>query len=336
MDAVFISENKKKIYQVYSEKQFKKLNIDIDFQEVFSKKDVKNKIVDTTKVQYVFTTWGMPEWNHAEIEEFFPSLKALFYAAGSVKSFARPFLEKGIRVYSAGVANGTPVAEFTVAQIILANKGYYHAVRSYSKPLHRLAYNKAHLLIDIHPGNYMATIGIVGAGMVGRKVIKLLQPYDLNVVVYDPYVNDQIIESFGAKKVDLIQLVKMSDVISNHLPDLESTRNVFSYNLLKNMKTTATFINTGRGAQVNEKDLIRVLKEESSRAAVLDVTKHEPLWPWSPLYWCKNVFLTPHMAGSTGNETFRLGEYIVQAYSAFKEGNHSNMEVTLEMLEYGA
>ena len=72
----------------------------------------------------LFSTWGMPALAEEEIARFFPKLKAVFYAAGTVQGFARPFLNRGIRIFSAWGASAVPVAEFTVSQILLANKGF--------------------------------------------------------------------------------------------------------------------------------------------------------------------------------------------------------------------
>jgi len=99
------------------------------------------------------------------------------------------------------------------------------------------------------------------------------------------------------------------------------------------MKKNATFINTGRGAQVVEKDLISALKEEPDRTAVLDVTFPEPPMPDSPFYTMKNVFLTPHIAGSAGDECMRMGDYMVDEANRYLKGEPFKYEVTLKMLE---
>lgn len=78
---------------------------------------------------YLFSTWGMPALGKEQIRAYFPSLKAVFYAAGSVQGFAREYLEAGVQVFSAWAANAVPVAEFTVAQILLAGKGYFQGLR---------------------------------------------------------------------------------------------------------------------------------------------------------------------------------------------------------------
>lgn len=82
----------------------------------------------------LFSTWGMPALAEEEIARFFPKLKAVFYAAGTVQGFARPFLNRGIRIFSAWGANAVPVAEFTVSQILLANKGFFGACGAVQRP----------------------------------------------------------------------------------------------------------------------------------------------------------------------------------------------------------
>ena len=102
--------------------------------------------------------------------------------------------------------------------------------------------------------------------------------------------------------------------------------------LLRKMKPEATFINTGRGAQVDEAALNRILKTNKNICALLDVTSHEPLFPWSPLFWRKNVFLTPHIAGSLSNEFGRMVEYMVNAYQDVLEGKQNVNEMTLDII----
>ena len=80
-------------------------------------------------VEFIFSTWGMPRFSAEEIRRYFPDLRAVFYAAGSVQGFARPFLDCGVRVFSAWAANAIPVAAYTVAQILLAAKGFFPAWR---------------------------------------------------------------------------------------------------------------------------------------------------------------------------------------------------------------
>lgn len=108
---------------------------------------------------------------------------------------------------------------------------------------------------------------------------------------------------------------------------------MLNYELLSLMKVSATFINVGRGTRVNEKDLFKALKKEPERCALLDVTSHEPIWPWSPLLYMNNDFITPHIAGSSNCEEERMAEYMIKAYEDLKKGMPNGCEITEESLK---
>lgn len=279
-------------------------------------------------VTVLFSTWGMPRLTTEQIRQYLPKLEAVFYAAGSVQAFARPFLESGIRVFSAASANAVPVAEYTLAQILLSGKGYFQSAKRCS--LDRKA---AQQYSGSFPGNMNCKIGIIGAGAIGRLVIQLLKPFQLEVLVFDPFLPDEKARELGVSKVDLETLFSECQTISNHLANNAQTKGMLHYGLFSRMKPNATFINTGRGAQVVEEDLCRALRECPDRTALLDVTWPEPPAPDSPLLTMENVFLTPHIAGSMKNEIGRMGQYMLQAYRDFRAGIPSRCEVTLDMLE---
>lgn len=297
-----------------------------------TKEDVLNNPVKVENCEYIFSTWFMPEFTEEEVVRCFPNLKAIYYAAGTVKYFAEPFLKNDIRVFSAAIANGIPVAEYAASQIVLANKGYFQAQRGYKWPVWHRGYFKARGYAERKYGNWGSKVGLLGCGAIGSKVVELLRPYKINVCVYDPYLSDERAFELNVKKVGLEEMFRTCDVVSNHLPDIPETRGVIDEALLSSMKPTATFINTGRGAQVNESALNKVLKKNPDMCALLDVSSHEPLWPWSPLYWRKNCFLTPHIAGSLSNEEERMVEYMVQAYRDTLEGKQNPCETSLELI----
>ena len=297
-----------------------------------TKEDVLNDPSKTEGCEYIFSTWFMPEFTEEEVTRCFPNLKAIYYAAGTVKYFAEPFLKKGVRVFTAASANGIPVAEFAASQIVLANKGYFQAQGSYKWPIWHRGYFKARGYAERKYGNYGSKVGVLGCGAIGSKVVELLKPYKIDVCVYDPYLSDERAATLGVKKVSLEEMFRKCDVVSNHLPDIPETRGLINYELLSSMKPTATLINTGRGAQVDEKALNKVLRQHKDMCALLDVSSHEPLWPWSPLFWRKNCFLTPHIAGSLSNEVERMVEYMVQAYHETLEGKQNPCETTLEII----
>ena len=281
--------------------------------------------------EYIFSTWGMCRFEKDEIKEYLPSLKAIFYSAGSVQGFAREFLELGIEVHSAWAANAVPVAEYTVAQIILANKGFYQSSVLFKKGN---AYHKdAHRLFSHFGGNFNTSVGIIGAGMIGRMVIERLRDYKLDIYVCDPFLSDQKAAEMGAVKCTLEEMFEKCDVISNHVANNPQTVGMINAKLFALMKPYSTFINTGRGAQVVEPDMIAFLKERSDVTAVLDVTNPEPPVEKSEMYELDNIVLTPHIAGSSGKEVVRMAEYMLDEYRLYVKNEPTKYSVSLKMLE---
>ena len=279
------------------------------------------------ETEAVFSTWGMPALGEGQLERL-PALKAVFYAAGSVQSFARPLLERGVRLFSAWGANAVPVAEFTVAQALLACKGYFRNTRECRDPRGRRRSPPFR-----GRGVFGETVGLVGAGMVGRAVARRLQAFELEVIAYDPFLADGDARALGIETVPLLDLFERSYVVSNHLPDLPSTRGMLGGDLFGRMRPDATFINTGRGAQVVEGDLARVLGRRPDLTALLDVTLPEPPEPDSPLYTLPNVQLSSHIAGSLNDEVVRMADYMIEEFEIWARGGAARYEVTPEMLE---
>lgn len=291
--------------------------------EVFCRADVLANPERFADTEYIFSSWGMPSFSEDEIRACFPALKAVFYGAGTVQYFARPFLRCGVKVFSAWGANAVPVAEYTVAQIILANKGFFKSK----------VFTGNNDSFSHYPGNYDATVGIIGAGMIGKLVLRMLKNYRLNLLAFDPFLPDETAAELGVQKVGLETIFETCNVISNHLADNAQTRGMLHGGLFEKMLPYATFLNTGRGAQVVEADLIRTLKERPDLTAILDVTEPEPPVEGSPFYTLPNCILTPHIAGSFANEVRRMGEYMREEYERLLRHQATRYEVTLEMLK---
>lgn len=317
------------ISRVYSEETLKLLTAEAALEpQVVTHAMLKKGSVATDDVECLFSTWGMPSLSEEEIARYFPNLRAFFYAAGSVKGFAAPFLAHGVKISSAYAANAIPVAEYTVSQILLATKGFFRSSALYS----RGEIAEARRVAAAYPGNFSVRVGLIGAGMVGRAVCKLLKPYSIDLLVYDPYLSDDAARTLGVQKATLEEIFSTCTVVSNHVPNIPSTRRMFDYRLFSLMQANATFINTGRGAQVVEDDLCRILSERSDLVALLDVTEPEPPHADSPLFTLPGAILTPHIAGSSGNETFRMGEYMLEEYRRYAAGLPLEYEITAEML----
>ncbi|MBR6793296.1 MAG: hydroxyacid dehydrogenase [Clostridia bacterium] len=301
--------------------------MDLD-ETVYSLEMVKAEPEKFRDVKYIFSTWGMEAPDEEQIRSFFPALEAVFYGAGTVQKFARPFLHCGVKVFSAWAANAVPVAEFTFAQIILANKGYFQTVR-------RIAdYRAVRSFSRSNSGNYDATVGIIGAGMIGKMVIERLKTLDnMKVLVFDPFLPDAVAEELGVEKVELMELFERSEIVSNHLANNEQTKGMLKYGHFAAMKPYATFINTGRAAQLVEEDLFRVMRERPDLTALCDVTNPEPPVEGSPYYTYENIFLSPHIAGSQVNECRRMAAYMAEECRRYVSGEPTRYEVSLKMLE---
>ncbi len=331
MKAVFLSTNANALKIVYPDYIREKLYRECDFiEDVYSADDevLSARAAELADVDYIFSTWGMPRFTEEQIKKYLPSLKAVFYGAGSVQGFAREFLNCGIDVFSAWGANAVPVAEFTVAQIVLANKGYFQRFchtscekwenRGFGNPFR---------------GNYNTKIGLLGAGMIGRLVINMLKAYRFDVMVFDPFLPDEKAAELGVTKASLETIFAECNVISNHLANNAQTQGILKAEYFASMKPNATFINTGRGAQVDEAGLAAAMREVPTRVALLDVTMPEPPVEGSDFYKLPNVFLSPHIAGSLGNEVERMGEFMYDEMVAYKNGQPTQYGVTLKMLE---
>lgn len=272
----------------------------------------------------IFSTWGMPALTAAQIKQM-PSLEALFYAAGSVQGFARPFLEQEVVVVSAWAANAVPVAEMTLAQILLACKGWFANAQA-------CATAEGRKVATVGPGSYGETVALLGCGQIGRLVVKMLAPFHLKVVVFDPFLSDAAAAELGVERVTLDEAFARGFVVSNHLANLPETREMLRGAHFASMRPHATFINTGRGQTVQEAEMIDVLARRPDLMALLDVTDPEPPAAASRLYGLPNVRLTSHIAGSVGDEVVRMADYVLAEFAAWERGEPLRYAVTREML----
>lgn len=266
--------------------------------------------------EILVTGWGCP-FISRDMVVAAPKLRLIAHAAGTVKYHLDPAVfEAGIAVTNAVDANAVPVAEFTLAMIILANKRTFEFRDLYRADPSR---RSSHALMDTPIGNYRRTIGIIGASHIGRRVIQLLAPLDYSVLLYDPHIRpgDPILHA--AELTGLDELIERSDVVSLHAPSLPATRGMISARELRLMRDGAVLINTARGALVDEAALIAEL-ETGRISAVIDVTDPEIPPANSKLYRLPNVFLTPHIAGAIGTERSRLGNLVVDEIERFVAG----------------
>ena len=325
MKAVFLDKDESAVNSVFSESQREYLGAKFGVPErVYTVDDLK----EMHEVEFIFSTWGMPVLTREQITEYLPKLKAVFYAAGSVQTFARPFLECGVRVFSAWQANAVPVAECAVSEILLSTKGFWYLAGRCKKD-----YAGAHEDMQSFSGNFGAKVGILGYGAIAKIVVRELKRHDIEVFVSAPDFTEEDEKSTGAIKSDMKYIFENCSVISNHIADNARTKGIINAAFIGSMKPYSTFINTARGAQVDENALINKLKSDPSVTALLDVTYPEPPESGSELYTLPNCILTPHFAGSSGREVHRMAQYMIEEAERLLGGKRLRYEVTMEMLE---
>jgi phosphoglycerate dehydrogenase-like enzyme len=273
----------------------------------------------------IFATWGMPKLD-GEFLAAAPRLRAVFYAAGSVKGFATPeAYKRGIVISSAWQANAIPVAEYALSTILLGLKGFWISQRISREGHFR------HQQFFL-PGAFRSTVGLVSLGAIGKLVAGHLAKHEVKVLAYDPIVSAATAASFGVTLVSLEELFAQSHVVSLHAPWLPETEKMINAALLRSMPARAAIINTSRGALIDERDLCDVLAERTDLTAILDVTYPEPPLPDSPLRTLPNVVLTPHIAGSIGGEIARMGFWMKDELALYLAGQPLRHAVSEEML----
>lgn len=282
---------------------------------------------DLAGIEVIFGCWGTPQLDAARLARL-PSLRAFFYGAGTVKGIVTDALyDRGIVVTTAAAANAVPVAEFTVAQVVLALKGAHRLGRAMHGARGRPPAGTAAV-----PGTFGAEVALVSLGLIGRLVLERLRALELRVLVHDPFVPDAAARALGAEPVGLHEAFARGEVVSLHTPLLPETRGMVRAEHLRALRRHATLLNTARGGLVDEADLVAVLRERPDLTALLDVTDPEPPEPDSPLYTLPNVFLTPHIAGSQGRELLRMGSLAAGEFARWRAGEPLRHAVTREQL----
>ncbi|MBS7268422.1 MAG: hydroxyacid dehydrogenase [Candidatus Freyarchaeota archaeon] len=206
--------------------------------------------------------------------------------------------DNGVVVMNMPVGTTVSVAEHTVALILACAKNLVKAHENVVKGGWRL------LAMGVELWN--KTLGIIGFGRIGREVAKRMKGFEMNILVYDPYVKEDEIRNMGGRKVDLETLLRESDIVSIHSPLTKETEGLIGEEELRLMKPTAILINTARGELVDEDALIKALKERRISYAGLDVFRQEPINKDNPLLALDNVVLTPHMAVQTLDAVIRM------------------------------
>lgn len=266
--------------------------------------DIIERLADC---EAILTGWGARAFTR-EMLEAAPQLKIVAHTAGSVKFLfsaeivREVLIPRGIVVFSGNDGLAVNVAEATIGSMIMAARLW---------PQHMAAFREHRGRGGDVPGNgqYLmgATVGLVSASKVARHVVRLLQPFECKILMYDPFLTTEAARGLGVELVGLDDIFKRSDIVSLHAPALPQTEKMIGAAQLKQLRDGATFINNSRGT-VLDHDALLAECQTGRIVAVLDVTTPEPLPPDSEFWQLPNVMLTPHIAGAGAAGYFRIGE----------------------------
>ena len=280
------------------------------------------------EVEVLLTSWGAPPLTTERLAGA-PRLRAVFHCAGSVRALVTDEVwRRGLLVTSGADTNAVPVAEFTVAMVILAGK---KAPFIAAAGLDRAPVADAARWGDL--SNYRRTVGVVGFSRIGRLVVERLVANleGVRVLVSDPYADPGEVAAAGAELVELATLLPQVEVLTLHAPALPATAGMVGRAELGALPDHATIINTARGSLLDH-DALAAECRTGRLFAVLDVTDPEPLPADSPLRSLPTVLLTPHLAGSLGTEVHRLTDRALDDVARWCAGEPVGDQVTAASL----
>lgn len=269
-------------------------HVPAQFDLIFANADTEDKIVEAVAdADYIFT-WAtyMPE----RVIEAAKKAKLIQKAGeGTDRIDVAAAARRGIPVAKTGGSNSASVAELATLLML--------ATLRYLPQAHNSMLEGKWLKFDLRRGAFELRgkqVGIVGLGKIGRWVARHVQGFAARAVYYDAFrLPESEEEKLGVSFMPLEELLRSSDVITLHVPSIPSTKGMIGRQQLEMMKPTAIFINTCRGAVVDEQALYEVLRDKKIRGAGIDVFIKEPPGADNPLLTLDNVVLTPHYGGGT-------------------------------------
>jgi phosphoglycerate dehydrogenase-like enzyme len=272
------------------------------------------------------TGWGTPSLIDS-LQSWSPEsspLRLVAHTAGSVK-FLIPedAVKKGLLVSHANDSLAEAVAEFTIAAILGMRRQLFLSADRYRAGKPAPSYTTMREL----PGS---VVGIIGASAIGRRVIEWLKPWNVKILLFDPYLNEAKANAMGAEQVDLLPLFRQSDIVSLHAPITPETIGMIQKRHFQAMNDGALFVNTARGVLVDHSALLEEL-QTGRISALLDVSDPtEPLPPDSPFFELENCVLIQHQAGNSLEARLRQGRMVGEDVLAYLTGQPLKHFITPE------
>lgn len=169
------------------------------------------------------------------------------------------------------------------------------------------------------------TVGLVGLGSIGRRVARMIRGFGAEVAYYDPYrAAPETEQELGVRFLPLDELLRVSDIVSLHMPLLESTKHLIDAEAIAKMKPSALLVNTARGGIVDTDALLKALEERRVLGAALDTLEGEPLPAGHRAFELDNLLVTPHAGGNTEDNNRNMATYIMDNIDAMEEGMEPN------------
>lgn len=219
----------------------------------------------------------------------------------------------GVTVANTPSANSEAVAEYAVSMMLALSR----KIIMFDKSMRQGDFSKAFGTCLLYK-----TLGIIGFGNIGKLVAKLVQGFDMRVLVYDVQKAEEDTNEYGCTFVSLGKLLEESDFVTIHVPLLDETRNMISIKEFDMMKSGAQLCNCARGGIVDEEAMIAALKSGKLKGAALDTFSEEPLPSTSELYNLENVIISPHIAGMTYEARSKVVQMAFRNIIEFSEGNN--------------
>lgn len=311
MKKIVLLMNEKYRKNIYNDDDLKELgrlgNVYCNPDEAGPKPERAKELVKDANI--IITSWGCPKLDKDILDQA-PDVGLIIHAAGSVKGvIGDEVWKRGIRVAGAAHALGVGVAETALGLTIASMKNMWTLSQNTREGKWAEGRDKVREMYNI-------TIGVISAGRAGSHYIKLLKNFDVRVLLYDPYVDKEMAAAMGAEKVELIDLLKESDVVSIHAPSIPETDHMINAETLAVMKDDAVLINTARGSVIDEDALVAEL-QKGRLFACLDVTDPEPPSKDHPFRTLSNVVLIPHIAGAVNNGLNRIAKYTISEIQSY-------------------
>lgn len=275
------------------------------FEVVYEEYPEEERLVEIVRDVDAIIVRSKPKVTRKVIEAA-PKLKVIARAGVGLDNVdLKAAEERGIKVVNSPAASSRSVAELVIGLIFNVARKIAFADRKMREGVWA---KKQCLGIELEG----KTLGIIGFGRIGYQIGKIAKALNMNVLLYDPYPNEERAKEVGGRFASLEDLLRESDVVTLHVPLLDSTYHLINEERLKLMKKTAILINAARGPVVDTEALVKALKEGWIAGAGLDVYEEEPLPKDHPLTKLDNVVLTPHIGASTVEAQMRAGVQVAE------------------------